>query len=207
MAITRRDFLKYTAVTGAALYMGIFDLDPVKAYALANPPVWTAEALSVGVYCSGGCGMIVGKSTLPGHSGEYITYVQGNPDAVINAGRICSKCASSAQISTIIDNDPLSATYRERIPNPKRITQPMYRAAGATDWSPITWVDAISQIATKTLAARTAGWEGTDSGVTCNRTKGIAALGGSSLNNEAAYMMSKLYRALGGVYLETQARN
>ena len=29
MAITRRDFLKYTAVTGAALYLGIFDLKPI----------------------------------------------------------------------------------------------------------------------------------------------------------------------------------
>jgi formate dehydrogenase major subunit len=204
MAITRREFLKYTAVAGAALYMGIFDLDPVKAYAQANPPLWSAEALSIGVYCSGGCGMIVGKGTLPGYTGEYITYVQGNPDSIINGGRICSKCASSAQISTIID-----PTTRERIPNPKRITQPMYRATGASDWTAISWTDAISQIATKTQAARNAGWEATDpvTGVTCNRTKGIAALGGSSLNNEAAYMMSKLYRALGLVYVETQARN
>lgn len=207
MAITRREFLKYSAVTGAALYMGIFDLNPVKAYADANPPVWTAEALSVGVYCSGGCGMIVGKGTLPGYNSDYITYVQGNPDSIINHGRICSKCASSAQISTIIDNDPLSATYRERIPNPKRITQPMYRAAGASDWTAISWTDAISQITTKTLAARTAGWLSDVGGVTCNRTTGIAAFGGSSLNNEVAYMMSKLYRALGLVYTETQARN
>jgi formate dehydrogenase major subunit len=202
MAITRREFLKYTAVAGAALYMGIFDLNPVKAYAAANPPVWSAEALSVGVYCSGGCGMIVGKGTLTGYPGEYITYVQGNPDAIINGGRICSKCASSAQISTIID-----PATKARIPNPNRITQPMYRGPGDTDWTVISWTDAISQIATKTLASRTAGWEASVGGVTCNRTKGIAALGGSSLNNEAAYMMSKLYRALGLVYVETQARN
>jgi formate dehydrogenase major subunit len=202
MAITRREFLRYSAVTGAALALGIFDLNPIKAYALANPPVWTAEALSVGVYCSGGCGMIVGKGTLPGYTGEYITYVQGNPDSIINAGRICSKCASSAQISTIID-----PTSNQRVPNPNRITQPMHRAAGATDWTPITWTDAISQIAAKTLAARTAGWEASVGGVTCNRTTRLAALGGSSLNNEAAYMMSKLYRALGLVYIETQARN
>jgi formate dehydrogenase major subunit len=209
MAITRRDFLKYTAVTGAALYLGIFDLKPIEAYAQLEPPLWTSEALSVGVYCSGGCGMIVGKGTLPGYNSDYITYVQGNPDSIINHGRICSKCASSAQISTIIDNDPLSATYRERIPNPNRITQPMYRAAGASDWTPISWTDAISQIATRTATARAAGWQDTDpvTGVTCNRTTGIAAFGGSSLNNEAAYMMSKLYRALGLVYTETQARN
>jgi len=213
MAITRRDFLKYTAVTGAALYLGIFDLKPIEAYAQLEPPLWTSEALSVGVYCSGGCGMIVGKGTLPGYNSDYITYVQGNPDSIINRGRICSKCASSAQISTIIDNDPLSATYRQRIPNPARITQPMYRAAGASDWTPITWTAAISQIATKVRDTRAATWVGSQAEPTdglpiaVNRTTGIAALGGSSLNNEAAYLMTKLYRALGLVYMETQARN
>jgi formate dehydrogenase major subunit len=201
MAITRREFLKSTAIAGAALYLGIFDLNPVKAYA-ATPPIWSGEALSVGVYCSGGCGMIVGKGTLPGYTGEYITYVQGNPDSIINGGRICSKCASSAQISTIID-----PATKAKIPNPNRITTPMYRGPGDADWTPITWATAISEIATKTIASRTAGWEESVGGVTCKRTKGIAALGGSSLNNEAAYMMSKLYRALGLVYVETQARN
>jgi len=201
MAITRRDFLKYTAVTGAALYLGIFDLDPIKAYA-ADPPIWLTEALSVGPYCSGGCGIIVGKGTLPGYTvNDYVTYVQGNPDSIINAGRICSKCGSSAQISTIID--PVT---RERVPNPARITQPLYRAAGASDWTPITWDAAISGIAAKVAATRAATWEMTD-GVTVNRTRGIATLGGSSLNNEAAYLIVKLNRALGVVYLETQARN
>jgi formate dehydrogenase major subunit len=148
--------------------------------------------------------MIVGKGTLPGITGEYITYVQGNPDSIINAGRICSKCASSAQISTIID--PVT---RERVPNPARITQPMKRAAGAADWTTISWTDAITEIAGKVAIARAAGWEPTDSGtgITCNRTKGIAVLGGSSLNNEAAYLITKLYRAMGLVYMETQARN
>ena len=43
MAITRREFLKYSAVTGAALSLGIFDLKPIKAYAETNPPVWTQK--------------------------------------------------------------------------------------------------------------------------------------------------------------------
>lgn len=201
MAITRRDFLKSTAVAGAALYLGIFDLAPVKAYADANPPVWTAEAISVGVYCSGGCGVIVGKGSLPGYTGEYVTYVQGNPDAPINGGGLCSKCQSSAQVSSIV------TTGGARIPNPERITTVKHRAAGASTWTDVPWATAISDIATKTLAARTSGWASTFGGVTCNRTTGIAALGGSSLNNEAAYMMSKLYRALGLVFVETQARN
>ena len=204
MAITRRDFLKYSAITGAGLALGIFDLDPVKAYAQANPPVWTSEAISVGVYCSGGCGMIVGKGTLPGLTGEYITYVQGNPDSIINHGRICSKCASSAQISTIID-----PTTRLRVPNPNRVTKVLHRGPTDTDWTETDWTTAIAAIASKVAAtdAAAGGFQASDGTMTVNRNMNIAALGGSSLNNEPAYLMTKLYRAMGLVYTETQARN
>ncbi|OGW52042.1 MAG: hypothetical protein A2Y81_13245, partial [Nitrospirae bacterium RBG_13_43_8] len=156
MAITRRDFLKYTAVMGGGLLLGsLFDLAPIKAYAEANPPVWTGEAVSIGVYCSGGCGVIVGKTTnLPGHIGEeYITYVQGHPDSPINGGGLCSKCQSSAQISTIVAADG------SRIPNPQRITQPLKRVGGligSTTWTPISWTQAISEIAAKVKATRSA---------------------------------------------------
>jgi formate dehydrogenase major subunit len=39
-----------------------------------------------------------------------------------------------------------------------------------------------------------------------NRTERIASIGGSGLDNEECYLLSKLMRALGVVYLETQAR-
>ena len=39
-----------------------------------------------------------------------------------------------------------------------------------------------------------------------NRTEAIACLGGSALDNEEAYLLAKLMRALGLVYLEHQAR-
>src|SRR3989304_10201588 len=115
MAITRRDFLKISGATGGGVLFGVFDLKPIVAYAQSNPPVWIDEALSVGCYCSGGCGIVVGKNTIGGN--EYVTYVQGNPDSPINRGALCSKCASSAQLSTIV------ADYTgTRIPNPQRLT-------------------------------------------------------------------------------------
>jgi formate dehydrogenase major subunit len=206
MAITRRDFLKISTVTGAGVLFGVFDLKPIVAYAQANPPVWTAEALSVGCYCSGGCGLIVGTNTIG--TQQYVTYVQGNPDSPINKGALCSKCASSAQLSTIVDDDTGA-----RIPNPGRLTDVKYRAAGATDWTTISWATAISQIAAKVQATRDATFtdigDGTPDpvGLTVNRCTGIGCLGGSSLNNEAAYLIGKLMRSLGVVYLETQARN
>ena len=126
---------------------GVFDLKPIVAYAQANPPVWTAEALSVGCYCSGGCGILVGTNTIGGK--QYVTYVQGNPDSPINKGALCSKCSSSAQLSTIVSDD--SGT---RIPNPERLTQVLYRGPGATDWTTNIWVTAISEIAAKVQATR-----------------------------------------------------
>ncbi len=200
MAITRRDFLKISSVTGAGILFGVFDLKPIVAYAQANRPVWTAEALSVGCYCSGGCGIIVGTNTIG--SQQYVTYVQGNPDAPINRGGLCSKCMSSAQLSTIVADDTGT-----RIPNPRRLTQPLYRAPGATSWSPISWSSAISAIAAKVKARRDADLIETAGGVTVNRLESIGCLGASSLNNETAYLLVKLMRSLGVVYLETQARN
>jgi len=192
MAITRRDFLKCTAVAGAALYLGIFDLQPVKAYADANPPVWVNENISVCGYCSVGCSMIVG-TPISGDNVGYVTYVGGNPDSPINEGTLCSKGSASAQFSTVVDSTGA------RIPNPGRLTKVLKRLPTADSWTEITWNDAIKEIAGKVKNTRSIVGDG--------RCESIATLGGSSLNNEAAYLISKLNRALGVVYLETQARN
>ena len=209
MAITRREFLQYSAATGAGVLFGVFDLKPIVAYAQANPPVWTSEAISIGPYCSGGCSVILGcvdgSQISGGQAGKkYATYVQGNPDSPINRGGLCSKCASSAQLSTIVSND--SGT---RVPNPNRVTQVLYRGPGQSSWITKTWAQAMGEIAAKVQATRdgVGGFEDIVGGITVNRCPNIGVLGGSSLNNQAAYLMSKLYRALGVVYMETQARN
>ncbi|MFZ3138336.1 MAG: twin-arginine translocation signal domain-containing protein [Thermodesulfovibrionales bacterium] len=206
MAITRRDFLKSTAVAGAALLFGVFDLNPIVVHADVNPPVWTQEATTVCGYCSVGCSMIAG-TPISGTLSGYVTYIQGNPDSPINKGALCSKGAASAQFSTVVDSTGT------RIPNTERLTAPMYRGKKGTGWTTITWQEAIDGIAAKVYATRNATFtdigDGTPdpSGLTVNRCTGIATLGGSSLNNEAAYLITKLNRALGVVHLETQARN
>ena len=40
----------------------------------------------------------------------------------------------------------------------------------------------------------------------CNRTLGIAHLGGATLDNEENYLIKKLFTALGIVQIENQAR-
>jgi formate dehydrogenase major subunit len=211
MAITRRDFLKYTATVGGGLLLGIgiFDLKPIVAYAEDNPPVWTSEAITVCGYCSVGCSMIAGKA-ISGPLLGYVTYVQGNPDSPINKGALCSKGSASAQFSTVVyASTELSGDYinYKREINPNRLTTVKYRAGGATAWTSTTWDAAIAAIAGKVKATRDANFVEMEGGITVNRCTGIGVLGGSCLNNEPAYLISKLMRAVGVVYLETQARN
>jgi formate dehydrogenase major subunit len=191
MAITRRDFLKYTAVTGAALYMGIFDLDPVKAYALANPPVWTNETFNICPYCGVGCGVIVGANV----DGQ-ITYVQGDPENPINLGSLCAKGAASGQLNHIEGYAGPTASYKAD--DSERVITPLRRTAGASDWTAISWDTAMSEIAGLINSTRTI-----DDDMKCTN---IAVLGSAKHTNEECYLLTKLTRALGIVYLEHCAR-
>ena len=179
MAVTRREFLKFSLATGTGLVLGAFDLKPIVAYAQANPPVWASEAISVCGYCSVGCSMIVGTQ------GGYVTYVQGNPDSPINKGSLCSKGSASAQISTIVSNDTGT-----RIPNPQRLTKVKYRAPKGTTWVDMDYPSAIRLIAQRVKAIRDStfvekGVQSPETGLTVNRCEGIASLGAAAFNNEA----------------------
>jgi formate dehydrogenase major subunit len=195
MTVTRRDFLKFSAVTSTGFLLGIFDLKPIFAHAQDSPLVWTNENISVCGYCSVGCSMIVGS-----HEG-YVTYVEGNPDSPINGGRLCSKGSASAGLSSIVSNDGGT-----RIPNPQRLTKIKYRAPYATDWVEMTYEDAVKAIAEKVKDTRDSTFVAEEAGLTVNRCEGIASLGAAAFNNESCYLIGKLMRSLGVVYLEHQAR-
>ena len=151
-------------------------------------------------YCSVGCSMIVGSQ------GGYVTYVEGNPDSPINKGSLCSKGSASAQLSTIVSSDTVA-----RVPNPKRLTKVKYRAPKSTKWVDMDYPSAIRLIAQRVKATRDStfvekGVQSPETGLTVNRCETIASLGAAAFNNEACYLISKLMRGLGVVYLEHQAR-
>jgi formate dehydrogenase major subunit len=196
MNVSRRDFLRISGAATAGLMMGsIFDLVPIKAYAAKNPPQWDTVTSSICCYCAVGCGLLVGTSTTDSNA----VYVQGDPDHPINQGSLCSKGQAMGQIHTV-----------DGAPNPRRLTVPLYRAAGATTWTTMNWNTALGMIAAKIKATRdatTVEQELIDETLTpVNRCDGIACLGGAAHDNEECYLLVKLMRALGLVYIEHQAR-
>jgi formate dehydrogenase major subunit len=210
MAITRRDFLKISGATGAGVLFGVFDLKPIKAYAQANPPIWETLTTSICCYCGVGCGLLVGSPL--DHS--TATFVQGDPDHPINQGTMCSKGQSIIQQRTV-----------DGALNPKRVLQPQVRRPGSLTWTTISWNQALNEIAAHIKSTRDGNnphhnpldpastpentiTEELIDGVPTpvNRCRGIANFGGAALDNEECYLLVKLMRALGLVYIEHQAR-
>jgi len=92
--------------------------------------------------------------------------------------------------------------------NENRLTTVRYRAAGADDWTEISWDEAITMIAQRIKDTRDATFEEiNDSGAVVNRTLGIGSLGSAAMDNEECWLYQKMLRAFGLVYIEHQARN
>lgn len=194
MEITRRDFIKLSGVGagGALLYK---TLGKPTAFAASSPnsiPLHKkiGETVTICPYDASGCGFIVAAAN------GNIDNIEGDPDHPINRGAACAKGASLAQLRTV-----------DGKLNPRRLTKPKYRAPGASDWQDVSWDWAIDQIAKKIKSTRDAYWTTTDNqGYTVNRTDAIASVGGAALDNEECYLLVKMLRTMGLVYVEHQAR-
>ena len=200
MDVSRRSFLK---ISGGALTLGSMSvsLEPVRAYAQGLRIKDAKETTTVCPYCSVGCGIVVSVK-----DGKVIN-TEGDPEHPINEGTLCSKGASLYQV----------------INNPTRVTKPRYRAPGATEWKEVEWDWALDEIAkrvkdtrektfkmTSKSKVKEKGPDGKEVEVEkefiVNRTDGIAHVGSAALDNEECYMLQKLMRSWGLVYIEHQAR-
>ena len=153
----------------------------------AVPPLKTrgaATTTTVCPFCGVGCGQVV--SARDGH----VIHVEGDPAHPVSEGTLCSKGAAAAQV----------------VQNPRRLQKVLYRAPGGTAWEEKSWDWAFTRIAARVKETRDRTFQTTVEGRTVNRTEAIASLGGSALDNEEAYALVKLMRALGLVYIEHQAR-
>jgi formate dehydrogenase major subunit len=193
--MNRRDFLKISGVT--AFGVVAFSSLPDMALASGSPREFplkqrVTETTTICCYCGVGCGAIVATYE------HGVSKVEGDPDHPINEGSLCPKGQAMAQIRWV-DGEL----------NSWRRTKCLYRAPNASDWEEKSWDWMIETIAARVKATRDAtdGFVATDgNGKIVNRCNRIASLGGGELDNEECYLLSKMNRALGVVYLEHCAR-
>jgi formate dehydrogenase major subunit len=199
MGVSRRDFLK---ISGSTLLLG-----PLAAPGSAEAQVRESkikgaiETKTICPYCSVGCGIIVHTK-----DGKVVN-TEGDPEHPISEGTLCPKGAS---IMELVHNDT-------------RVLKPMYRAPGADSFKEVEWDWALDQIAKKVKDTRDRTFkltskskvkekqpDGTEKEVekdfTVNRTDAIAHVGSAALDNEECYLLQKMLRSWGLVYIEHQAR-
>lgn len=199
MQLTRRGFLR---LGGAVMASGALEeiLGPRIAVAEESPQVLrvkeAVESPTVCCFCSVGCGGIC--SVVDGK----LVALEGDPDHPINQGTLCAKGAAQFNLHAVYDPD--SGEVRV---NPARQQKVLYRAPNGSEWEEKDWEWAVSEIAKRVKATRDASFvTKDDAGVTVNRTEAIGSLGAAALDNEECYLLHKLNRALGLVYIEHQAR-
>lgn len=196
MELSRRGFLK---LTGASFVVTALVDFGFKAPALAAPVEELRikrgkESSTICCYCAVGCGGICTAE------GEELINLEGDPDHPINEGTLCSKGMAQFNIRNIYTKKG------ELKPNPFRLTKVMYRAPGGKDWEEKSWDWAMTEIAKRVKGTRDAHLLEKEGGVTVNRNEAIANLGGAAIDDEECYLIQKLARALGMVYIEHQAR-
>jgi len=189
MELNRREFLKASgAGVGGAFLLGTLSPDTALARTTTIPTMKKkiGEGYTICPYDGSGCGFLVASE-----NGKVVN-IEGDPDHPVNRGGNCAKGASMRQLSA---------------DNPWRLRNVLYRRPGGTEWEETTWDWAIDQIARRIKNTRDRNFTTRDSnGNLVNRTDAIGNFGGSALDNEECYLLSKLTRALGIVYLEHHAR-
>ena len=194
--ITRRDFLKVSGgVTGLFATAGLFrgPLKDFETKMVDTRPTWTKETKTICPYDASGCGFICYTD-----SAGNLVNLEGDPDHPVNRGGACSKGASIAQLH----NGDTIGTIK-----PYRLQKVLYRAPGASEWDEKSWDWTLDRVAQKIKETRDNNFIETNAnGKLVNRTEGIASLGGAAHDNEECYLLVKMLRALGLVYIEHQAR-
>ncbi len=188
MELSRREFLKTSgAGLGSVLLLKALKPDVALTARRVLPlKKKIGEKTTICPYDGSGCGFIVAAV-----NGKVVN-IEGDPDHPINKGAACAKGSSLRQLSA---------------DNPRRLSKVLYRAPGGTDWQEKTWDWAITEIARRIKTTRDGAFIEKDSkGNTVNRNEVIANIGGAALDNEECYVLTKLARSLGIVYLEHQAR-
>lgn len=189
--LSRRGFFKVG--TGATLATAFgFDLRLAAEQTRELKISRTTQTHSVCPYCAVGCSVVL--HTLGDKARNVrptVVHVEGDPDSPINRGTLCSK----------------GIALKQFVVNDRRLTRPLYRAPGATEWKTISWDDAFERMARRIKETRDQGFEERDAdGRVVNRWPNAALIGGCTDTNEINFLLGKFRFGLGIQAYENQAR-
>ncbi len=193
MTLNRREWLKLAAGAGFAVAELGADPQELQAATVESKLAGTKQVTTICNFCSCGCGMVCHVK-----DGKLVN-LEGDPDHIVNQGALCSK---GAAMRATHDSD-------------QRVTAPLYRAPGSDHWQEISWEQAYDKLAKKIKQVRDSTWvekdtvkgkDGKPVEYAANRTEGIGIIGGAQNSNEECYLLTKMGRLLGTVYVEHQAR-
>jgi formate dehydrogenase major subunit len=183
--VNRREFLKLSGLSVAAAgVLSTSGESPALAVTADLRIKRAAEVRTICPFCSVGCGMIAHVE-----DGRLIN-LEGDPDHPISEGSLCPKGSSTFQFA-----------YNDR-----RLKKALYRKPGGTAWETVEVDWALDRIAERVKTTRDKYFIPTEDGLTVNRCEAIANIGSACIDNEEAYLLTKLMRGLGVVYLEHHAR-
>jgi formate dehydrogenase major subunit len=190
--ITRRGFLGLSAAGTGVLGASALGFDTSRAAQVKQRLRIDNATISKSVcpYCAVGCALLA--YTKKNADGKVeLLQIEGDPDSPVNEGTLCPKGASSLQLAI----------------SRRRVSSPLYRAPGATEWRPISWDEMLDRLARSVKESRDRTFITQDAnGNVVNRCEGIAFAGGAAFSSEEGYLATKLMRGLGIVHLEQQAR-
>ena len=194
MQFSRRQFFRISSASVGGSTIALMGFSPtaalaeVRTFKLAR----TTETRNMCPYCSVSCGVLIYSTGDKSKNIKAdIIHIEGDPDNPVNRGTLC----------------PKGAGLLDMVKSASRLKYPEVRESGSSEWTRISWDDAISRIATHMKKDRDANFiEKNADGVTVNRWNSTGFLASSAANNEAGYLTHKVLRALGNVAFDTQAR-
>lgn len=188
--VNRRQFLQAGAAVTATAFG--FRLEAATIAARELKIARTNQVQSVCPYCAVGCGVVIHTSgERVKNARPTVVHIEGDPDSPVNRGTLCSKGIS----------------LKEFVVNDRRLTKPMYREPGASEWTEISWEQAIERIARRIKDTRDRDFVEKDrQGRTVNRWDTVGLIGGCTDTNEINFLLGKFRFGLGILPYENQAR-
>lgn len=192
--VTRRQFFKLggAGLATSSLAMMGFAPEPAEASIRQFKLTHAKETRNTCTYCSVGCGILIySKGDGSKNVEQNVFHIEGDPDHPVSRGSLC----------------PKGAGLLDFVHSKGRLAYPQVREAGSSEWTRISWDEALNRIARHMKDDRDANFvQRNAQGQTVNHwtTTGFLAASGSS--NEAGYITHKVVRNLGMVAFDNQAR-